>query len=424
MVWWEIYCFITGIAAGSSPDSLLGVWDRVDGEELDEIRELATGLVAKLVDTKNPKLPPREELETLLVEALTLLHTNIPSDPLGGYSILPESCQEICREVAVFGTVHGEEVPRLCICKDYDTVGGFDHVLCDDGEWVQKNVQVVKDDVTNTSYRKVHSKLEYGIICFSWGEQGQDTFKGDVNSVNDLLEYMCLNDVPHLNEAICQGLRGRGLAPAVLADFQGWVFERLDHWPCRPEGDLIGPRFTSFHEPLDGQKSGFLALPSELMLNILSTLYLEDILKVSSLCKRLRNQLTRTNTLSMLARDMVKGGALQWVQPCSLVEKEVDKANEALVTWLEDKNCANPLQSPNFPILQFLYACFLKSGSMKNRHRIWGIIKQLEVRWIAYQKGEDCDYSESDPGECEESESGSEDDASIKTEGSNDEGEE
>ncbi|KAH8823590.1 hypothetical protein DL96DRAFT_1469149 [Flagelloscypha sp. PMI_526] len=203
---------------------------------------------------------------------------------------------------------------------------------------------------------------------------------------------MCLDDVPHLNEAICQGLRGRDLGPAVFADFQGWVFEALDIWPCRPEGDLIEPTFALFHEPFHQQESAFLTLPIELMLDILSRLSLEDALDVSCACKQLRNQLLQDNALSMLARDMIKDGTLRWVQPCSLVENEVDKANMALVTWFEDKHCANPLQSPSFPILPFLHTCFLKSGSMKNRHRIWGVIKQLERRWIAYQKGEDCNF--------------------------------
>ncbi|KAH8824498.1 hypothetical protein DL96DRAFT_1614272 [Flagelloscypha sp. PMI_526] len=423
---WEIYCFITGIAAGSNVDGLLGVWEEDEIDDIKhELQELTTGLVEKLVATQNPNLPLRDELETLLLDALTILHTKLPSDD-DGYSMAPDSWGKICDEVAVFGTFDGDEAPTLRICSGYDAYGGFSSMLGQNGEWTNTRVQVntfldrkcwcylqtwlrlprepeiswgdelwkaIKKDVSNGGYENIHGNFDYGIICFTWGSQGQDTFKGDGFLVSEILEYMCLDTVPHLTEAICAGLRGRDLGPAVLADFQGWIFEAVDIWPTRPEGELATPRFQFFRKPFQGQnqKSKFLALPVELMVNILSRISIAGALDVSSTCKHLRNQIVRDELLSMLIRDMIQDGALQWIQPCSLIENEVENANAALLTWLPDKDCTNPLQSPHFPILSFLHTCFIKSGSMKNRHRIWGMIKQLERRWVAYQKGEEID---------------------------------
>ncbi|KAH8824500.1 hypothetical protein DL96DRAFT_1682696 [Flagelloscypha sp. PMI_526] len=421
---WEIYCFITGIAAASGVDSILGVRDEDDIDKIkDKLQELTRGLVEKLVATQNPNLPLRDELDILLLDALTLLHTKLPSDG-DDYSMAPDSWGTICDEVAVFGTFDGDEEPTLRICNGYDAYGGFYRVLGEDGEWNTTNVEVytfldrkcwcylqmwlrlprapkiswghelwevVAAGLSGSWYENTHKKLNYGVICFTWGTQGQDDFIGDGSSVGEILEYMCLDTVPHLTEAICAGLRGRDLGPAVLADFEGWIFEALDIWPVCPEGKLVTPTFQFFRRPFQGQKSTFLALPLELMLEILSRLSLSEALEVSSTCKRLRNQIVQEGSLTTLVRGMIQDGDLQWIQPCSLVENEIEKANAALITWFDDKNCANPLQSHSFPILPFLHACFLKSGSMKNRHRIWRMIKQLERQWIAYQKGKEID---------------------------------
>ncbi|KAH8826294.1 hypothetical protein DL96DRAFT_1556785 [Flagelloscypha sp. PMI_526] len=74
-------------------------------------------------------------------------------------------------------------------------------------------------------------------------------------------------------------------------------------------------------------------------------------------------------------------GPFEYSLTYAIVEGEVENANEALRTWLgmDSLGFPDPLNAPDFPFPEFVYTCFVKSGPMKNRKRIWEMIKQVET---------------------------------------------
>ncbi|KAH8826292.1 hypothetical protein DL96DRAFT_1607638 [Flagelloscypha sp. PMI_526] len=225
--------------------------------------------------------------------------------------------------------------------------------------------------------------LDYGIMSHTWG-QSQDSFLQNC-SVTTALQELCLDTAPNTAAAVSQGLRKEDLASALFADFQTWTFESPDWygcWPYKSDSHSEIPIFRSF-EVTTNSRPMLLVLPLELLLLILFPLSLTDIIRASSASKSMRQLLTSPGILPLLLRNMVLNptGALRWIQPCSLVEGEVDKAHEALRTWVirdVDEQCS-PLYTIDFPFVDFVRTCLVESASMKSRRRIWGMIKQVEV---------------------------------------------
>ncbi|KAH8826287.1 hypothetical protein DL96DRAFT_1465539 [Flagelloscypha sp. PMI_526] len=200
-----------------------------------------------------------------------------------------------------------------------------------------------------------------------------------------------------MSTAISQGLRGKELAPALFSDFQTWIFKTPDLWPYRSEAQSAAPIFRTFETALESTLM-LLMLPMELILKIFSLLSLADIVTASSTCKSMRQLVTRPNIFPHLLHDLVTrpDGSLRWLQPCSLVKGEVDRANEALRTWVDvdPTNSVNPFSAPDFPFVEFVRTCLVKSDSMRNRQRIWGIIKQVEMILEIQDDAEDSDDSD------------------------------
>ncbi|KAH8826643.1 hypothetical protein DL96DRAFT_1711197 [Flagelloscypha sp. PMI_526] len=87
---------------------------------------------------------------------------------------------------------------------------------------------------------------------------------------------------------------------------------------------------------------------------------------------------------------MVLRGSLRWLNPSPFAGDEVSRANESLTTWISSEGAdatSNPFQIPGLPFLAFVYTCLVHSFSMRSRRRLWGIIKQVEGRWIDFRNG-------------------------------------
>jgi hypothetical protein len=95
----------------------------------------------------------------------------------------------------------------------------------------------------------------------------------------------------------------------------------------------------------------------------------------------------------------ITSGHLRWILPVDAMPGEVDRAHETFSQWtsvysaqnetaVEESSshpeCNSPCLLPHFPRLAFVHACF-HSDSMMNRKRIWGIVKQYDVLWMAYR---------------------------------------
>ncbi|KAH8826286.1 hypothetical protein DL96DRAFT_1556781 [Flagelloscypha sp. PMI_526] len=420
----DVYDLITGVSTNGGPDSFL------EGEE--EREELADGLADKILAAALfPNLPRKPELKQILIDALFCV-----SDDAGEDKVPFPDSSECTPDVVIgkFGEDEGDETVSIRFCEGYDAYGGFDRMRDGDGQWRDENTplnnagfpfmdsrcwyyihawaslprdsdksleqrlyETFTDDL-DVGTNGISHKLDYGLMGFMWG-QFQDSFLENCK-IEDALEYLCLDTAPTLSAAISQGLRGKDIAPALFSDFQAWIFETPDLWPRKPEGQLSAPTFRSFETTSEFTQKDIM-LPNELLLTVLSFLSLTDAFSFISTSKSMRRLIAQPSSFNLLLRDMVTSldGSLRWLQPCPLVEGEVNRANEALWTWVTEnpKNSVNPFNAPDFPWVEFVYTCLVKSDSMKSRERIWGIIKQVETLLVnGNPKGEDGDSEEAE----------------------------
>ncbi|KAH8824167.1 hypothetical protein DL96DRAFT_1613276 [Flagelloscypha sp. PMI_526] len=156
-----------------------------------------------------------------------------------------------------------------------------------------------------------------------------------------------------------------------------WIYSRPNEWPM-PREVLVEPTFVRYAE--GGPSTGTLSsLPAEIFQEILLHLPLDAVLSFSGSSKHYRNLITEKTFLSDLLRRMVAGGNLNWIYPVS------GEDGTALEAWLPDSKdgdgtqarLEDPLKGKDFPFLSFVYACHVKSDSMRNRRRLWTIVAQF-----------------------------------------------
>lgn len=127
-----------------------------------------------------------------------------------------------------------------------------------------------------------------------------------------------------------------------------------------------------------------------------------------SLCRTSRaifNYLSESANINRIFRDMTKDASrpLFWLNPVQASSGEALEARRAEVIWRlwaapaensqqnryeggeeQAKLCQDAWKSFDFPMYDFVRACY-NSDSMKNRKRIWGIVKQIEGTWRDYR---------------------------------------
>ncbi|KAH8826288.1 hypothetical protein DL96DRAFT_1607633 [Flagelloscypha sp. PMI_526] len=386
----EVYDIISGVSASGGPEYLL-----FDEKERND---LANGLVEKiLAESPSFHLPGKVELKRILIEALFYV-----SDDAGTELVeIPRgSWQDPAVVIGTFGDDdEDEDAATIRFFKDYSMYGNFERMCPSDEDWEDEDTllheegslfmdlkcwhyirawasrlsgsgrsleQQLYDTFTDDLERPssgLSANLNYGLMHYMNG-QFQDSFLQN-SSVADALEFLCLDGAPNLVESISNGARAKDLAPALLADFQVWILIQFS-----------GPIFRTFDTPSEPTPK-LLTVPLEVLLDIFSSLFLADIINVSSTSKAMRQLATKPILLPLLLRNMITSphGSLRWIQPCPLVEGEVEKANEALRTWTE---FADPLSAPDFPFVEFVHTCLVQSNSMRNRRRLWRMIKQVE----------------------------------------------
>ncbi|KAH8826625.1 hypothetical protein DL96DRAFT_1608500 [Flagelloscypha sp. PMI_526] len=319
----------------------------------------------------------------------------------------------------------GSHCIQLRVCSGYSGHGWYDYLFCD-GKWEEDSTcidagpepvffmdarcwyylrtwivlpplspiadpevsfytefwELVKDvfDVGSS----LSNKLDYSPLCITYDDDQEPPFIGE-DGIDYALENACLDGVPHLRQAIRNGLRGDDLSTALLADFQIWAFESPDIWPRWSEAYAKEPIFIDF---VASSTTSLCSLPLEILLQIFADATPYDVLNMASTCKSLRHFLVRQDVFPALLREMVLRGSLRWLNPSPFAGDEVARANESLTTWIGNEGVeaeSNPFQVPGFPFLAFVHTCFVHSFSMQSRRRIWGIIKQVETLWIDYR---------------------------------------
>ncbi|KAH8831843.1 hypothetical protein DL96DRAFT_849159 [Flagelloscypha sp. PMI_526] len=420
MPYFDVYCMLSGIAAGGPP----GIIPSND-EEIDFVVNI---LVERLVNSGRSDLPAAEELPAILKDTMVNDGRSHRGHRWGD-------------TVAVFGPAHlDEDNPTyLRFCEDKGSMAWFDKTLDDNGEWIEKTIFIYESDpgdqecafmfrkcwdyfqswidvlppgvqdgkpfakalwdVVEPSMGKgwqsdsILPELEYGDMLETWGryEQGfWDIYDNDdmemEERISQKLDIHCLVDVPNLAEAISKGLRGKLLIPALHGDLQTWMFEDPDMWPPYIQNSDV-PTFRVFQIPtsVNSIKSSLSNLPLDILFEILPNLPLIDVLNTSAICKSMRNLLLRENIFPTLLRKMILYGSLRWIKPCQKVDGEVERAQKDLFSWIETEHghdqITDALFDGKFPFVRFVHACLHKSDSMKSRKRLWGIAKQLEGKW-------------------------------------------
>ena len=142
---------------------------------------------------------------------------------------------------------------------------------------------------------------------------------------------------------------------------------------------MHAPSFASYQDPIISNAL-HLEFPFEIWLDVLTYMELLDVMVLSSTCKALRNFFTQDDTFSLILRQLIIHGSLRWLNPCSLVDGEIEGARLALSTWTA-KSSERVFDASDFRFPTFVHTCFVQSAAMKSRRRIWGIVKQLERNW-------------------------------------------
>ncbi|KAH8826285.1 hypothetical protein DL96DRAFT_1816663 [Flagelloscypha sp. PMI_526] len=397
----EVFDLITGVSASGGPDAF--IYHAEEREELAE--DLSEKILAASTSTD---IPGKEELQQILSSVLFFT-----SDEAGEEKVpFPGTWQNPAIVVSKSGgDSDGEDEIKIQYCFDYDLYGEFNRTLGADKptalynsdspfmdsrcwhylrSWIfrpgdselsldREMYDAFTNDVDGPAFG-LSENLNYGLMLHMHG-QTQDYFLENC-SIPEALEHLCLDGAPNLSAAILNGIRGKALVPALFCDFQVWIFESPDIWPHKADSRNPKTTFRTF-DAAAGTAPQFLALSLELLLQILSSLSLVDLVNLSSTSTSMRQAMTQPQTFQVLLRDMVLSpkGDLRWIQPCALVEGEVESANEALRTWIpqESEEPLGPLHAQDFPFVEFVRTCLVGSGSMKNRKRIWRMIKQVEV---------------------------------------------
>ncbi|KAI0047354.1 hypothetical protein FA95DRAFT_1559195 [Auriscalpium vulgare] len=116
---------------------------------------------------------------------------------------------------------------------------------------------------------------------------------------------------------------------------------------------------------------------------------------LSATSKSVRAVLSSPHVVNRFFRSEVVSphGRLHWILPLRSVRNEVERCHSTAAKWISSEDPQNatgahgPFGSPDFPYGPFVRACLARSNSsMRNRERIWGMVKQVEKMWSAYRK--------------------------------------
>ena len=146
--------------------------------------------------------------------------------------------------------------------------------------------------------------------------------------------------------------------------------------------------FTRF--PTSRLSDPFSALPTELLLDILQQLPIRTLLSLSSASRNLRVLITESSFLNQTIKATVLGGSEFWILPVTTLPGEEERARQVAMNWFTTASSDHPLttespfHSPSFPYLAFVHACY-ESDSMRNRQRLWNIVKQFDGLWRDYR---------------------------------------
>lgn len=159
-------------------------------------------------------------------------------------------------------------------------------------------------------------------------------------------------------------------------------------WPSPPTV-LPTPTFMQF--PTSALSDPFSALPAELLFDILRQLPIRALLALSSVSRNLRAFLTEPAFLNQTIKVAVLSGSEFWMLPVTTIPGEVERALHVAMEWLatasSDRDVVttdSPFYSSAFPYLAFVHACY-ESDSMRNRQRLWNIVKHFDGVWKDYR---------------------------------------
>jgi hypothetical protein len=135
-------------------------------------------------------------------------------------------------------------------------------------------------------------------------------------------------------------------------------------------------------------------LPTEIVLEILSDLSIEEVLSFNSSCRSFYHRYGNPSFLSHLLRAWLRQplSDVYWFLPVATVKGEVDKFREvceesrpsnAKVTDLESEGASMAFKT-DFPLLEFFRANH-STDSMRNRRRLWRISQQFREIWHDYR---------------------------------------
>ncbi|KAF7305271.1 F-box domain-containing protein [Mycena chlorophos] len=199
---------------------------------------------------------------------------------------------------------------------------------------------------------------EYRVPCISYG--GIEKVAENEADVFHIMQQGTRN----VAAAICHGVRGPDLWPALAADFNVWMTTRPDLWPSRPTTT------TRWEPPIPvpetGAESILHSLPPEVLLQILALVPHGGLWRLMTTSRRILIHLL--TLLDEVLWYHVHHGDLRWLLPVSSVPGEVQRAAQALG--------GQSMASREFPFSTYLPVC-LASDSMKNRRRMWNIAQQF-----------------------------------------------
>ncbi|KAJ7766392.1 hypothetical protein DFH07DRAFT_1013676 [Mycena maculata] len=175
--------------------------------------------------------------------------------------------------------------------------------------------------------------------------------------------------------AIAAGARGEALWPAFALDFGAWRAMRPDLWPTEPSS--LSSISTVTLEP--ATHSILHTLPPEVLVQILYLVSLSDLLSLLQSSRGISGLVY--SLLDETLWDQAHYGDLRWVLPVPGVRGEVERAENAVKGWSANPvGLASAFDSREFPFASFMSEC-ARSGSMRNRRRLWNIYKQYKVLW-------------------------------------------
>ncbi|KAJ7889974.1 hypothetical protein B0H13DRAFT_2341301 [Mycena leptocephala] len=178
--------------------------------------------------------------------------------------------------------------------------------------------------------------------------------------------------------AIAAGARGSDLWPGLAGDLGAWMATRPDNWPSKPSTSSVSTIHLQVQPALP---TGFHALPTEIVLQILPLVSVADLLALMLVSHGMF-----TLVLPLLDETLwhhVHNGDLRWILPVNSVKREVNRANTAAKGWVSVPSglaSESIFDSKQFPFAPFIGEC-LKSRSMRNRRRVWKIYKQYRELW-------------------------------------------